>query len=68
MHTLTIQSRFTFGDRVRFNSRQQGCSGTGTIRLITVDERGEVDYTIEPDGEDSWQPGIVEDEITRLTS
>ena len=42
MHTLTIQTQFTFGDRVRFDSPTQGCSGTGTVYAITVDEARQI--------------------------
>ncbi len=66
MHTLTIRTKFTFGDRVRFDSRTQHCSGTGTICGITIARDGWLGYEIEPDDRPVIQPGIVEDEITLL--
>jgi hypothetical protein len=65
MHMLTIQTRFTFGDRVRFDSTTQGCSGSGKIVAITVDARGQIDYIIDT-GISCLQAGILEDEITPL--
>jgi hypothetical protein len=69
MHTLTIRTKFTFGDRVRFDSRAQGCSGNGTIFAITIDKEWRIDYIIEIDqGEFSdLQAGILEEEITPWT-
>jgi hypothetical protein len=66
MHTITIRTKFTFGDRVRFNSPIQGCSGVGKIWVITVGGDGYVDYMIELDGSGDLQPGITEQEITLL--
>lgn len=68
MHTLTIRTRFTFGDRVRFDSVLQHCRGTGTISAITVDGDGHIDYLIEISRGDysDLQPGILENEITLL--
>jgi len=70
MHTHTIRTRFTFGDRVRFDSRLQGCMGEGTIFAITFDAEGNIDYMISITGADGitseLQPGILEDEITSL--
>jgi hypothetical protein len=68
MHTLTVQTRFTFGDRVRFDSPTQQCSGSGTVFAITVDRDGQIDYMIEVrQGEFSeLQPGILENEMTHL--
>jgi hypothetical protein len=65
MHTLTVQTRYTFGDLVQFDSPTQGCAGTGTVFAITIDGQGEIDYTIEIDrGEYSdLQGGILEHEI-----
>ncbi|WP_148087919.1 hypothetical protein [Gemmata obscuriglobus] len=66
MHTLTVRTRFTFGDRVRFDSPMQRCSGEGTVFAITVGADGQIDYMIEigRDGYSDLQPGILEDEIT----
>jgi hypothetical protein len=70
MHTLTVRTKFTFGDRVRFDSKVQGCSGSGTICGITMYDDGEIDYMIRyitRQGEpETLQPGIVQDEITLL--
>ncbi len=70
MHSLTLLTKYTFGDRVRFNSRMQSCSGTGRIFAITIDEDRKIDYMIEIDLEEvsdiHMQPGILEDEITYL--
>ncbi len=68
MHTLLVRTKFTFGDRVRFDSQAQGYSGTGTIFAITIDAENQIDYIIAiRQGEyDELQPGILENEITRL--
>lgn len=68
MHTLTIQTRFKFGDRVRFNSPSQRCSGEGTVFAITIGIDGQIDYMIEipRDGYTDLQPCILENEITLL--
>jgi hypothetical protein len=67
MHTLTLRTRFTFGDRVRFDSRIQNCSGTGTVFAITIDEEKQIDYMIRADGQDLLQPGILEEEMILLS-
>ena len=68
MHTLTVRTRFTFGDRVRFDSLTQMCSGKGTIHAITVSPDGSIDYMIELIRGDyiDIQPGILEHEITLI--
>jgi hypothetical protein len=68
MHTLTIRTRFTFNDRVRFDSPTQQRSGIGKIYAITIDGYGQIDYLIDVgrDGFSDIQPGILEDEITLL--
>ncbi len=69
MHTLTVRTKFTFGDRVRFVSPTQGCSGTGRIIAITIDDQRQIDYVIAIKcGEDTeeMQPGILEQELTLL--
>jgi hypothetical protein len=68
MYTHTIRTRFTFGDRVRFDSQLQQCSGEGTVFAITVVADGQVDYTIEieREGYSDLQPGILESEIALL--
>jgi hypothetical protein len=66
MHVLTVRTKFTFGDRVRFDSRAQGCSGVGTVYAITVDNELRIDYMIAlgEDSDDRIQPGILEEEMT----
>jgi len=68
MHTLTITTKFTFGDEVRFDSSLQRCRGIGTIFAITIDVNGQVDYMISKKGSqyDDLQPGILEGEIELL--
>jgi hypothetical protein len=68
MHTHTVRTRFTFGDRVRFDSQLMRCTGEGTVFGITFVADGQVDYLIEigRDGYSDLQPGIYEDEITLL--
>jgi hypothetical protein len=62
MHTLTVRTKFTFGDRVRFNSPTQRLSGSGQVFAITVDYEGRIDYLIEV-RPGYLQPGILEEEI-----
>jgi hypothetical protein len=64
MHTLTVQTAFTFGDRVSFDSATQGRSGSGEIFAVTIDANGLHDYMIRVDGQPELQPGILESEIT----
>ena len=68
MHALTVQTKFTFGDRGRFDSRIQGCSGVGKVFAITVDWMRRVDYIIEIDqgSHSDLQPGILDDEMVLL--
>lgn len=68
MHMHTFRARFTFGDRVRFDSSTQRCSGEGTVFAITVGADGQIDYLIEigRGGCSDLQPGILEGEITLL--
>ena len=68
MHTLTVRTRFTFGDRVRFDSKAQQCAGEGTVFPITIGADGQIDYLIEIQrtGYTDLQPGILEDELTLL--
>jgi hypothetical protein len=67
MHTLTVRTKFTFGDRVKFDSPTQSRSGVGKVFAITVDAEWHIDYMIEIDrGEYTVQPGILEDEILLL--
>lgn len=66
MHTLTLCTKYTFGDRVRFDSQIQGIAGTGVIVAITVDALRQIDYIIDGDGEHRSQliGGILEGEIS----
>lgn len=68
MHTITIRSKFTFGDRVRFDSKAQHRSGTGTVFAITMAHDGQIDYIIEipMGGYSDLQPGIYENEMILL--
>lgn len=65
MHTLTVRTKFTFGDRVRFDSPTQQASGTGAIVAITVGPDNQIDYLIDP-GEGYLYGGIMENEITLI--
>jgi hypothetical protein len=67
MHTHTVQTKFTFGDRVRVDSTLQQFSGTGTVFAICFDGDGIIDYLITVDGEDLLRGGIQEYEMTLLT-
>jgi hypothetical protein len=66
MHTLTITTRYTFGDKVRFDSING--KGTGKVFAIDVDKERCISYVIEIDmGQYSdVQPGILESEITGM--
>jgi hypothetical protein len=68
MSTFAIQTKHTFGQTVRFDSRMQRLSGVGTILAITVDAEKCIDYMveIERDGYQAFQPGIYEDEVVGL--
>ncbi|WP_439623528.1 hypothetical protein [Gemmata sp.] len=66
MHTLVAQTKFTFGDRVRFDSEVQKCNGTGEILAITVEVDGSVNYLISVPDAEYLYAGILEDEITLL--
>jgi hypothetical protein len=66
MNTISIQTKFTFGARVRFDSPSQQCSGIGKVLLITMDAERRLDYVIEVDGNDELQPGILEDEVSLI--
>jgi hypothetical protein len=69
MHTLTIKTKYTFDDRVRFDSKLQGVAGTGRVFAITIDYSGQIDYIIEMETGEGYcglQPGILEEEITML--
>ena len=64
MHQITISTKFTFGDRVGFDSKQQGFKGTGIVDGITINSDQSVDYLILLDGEPATiQPGILEREM-----
>ncbi len=67
-HILTIQTKYTFGDRVRFGSARQGCSGRGTICAITIAADRQIEYMVEIDmgTHSDLQPYILEDEIRLL--
>jgi hypothetical protein len=65
MHTHTIRTKFTFGDRVRFDSVMTR-SGVGTVLEIVFgiyDGRTQIYYMLELKSGDI-QGGITEDEMT----
>lgn len=66
MHTLIVRTKYALGDRVRFNSPTQRCSGTGKIESIVIRNFGPQEYMIALDEVEDFdiQPGILEDEIT----
>jgi hypothetical protein len=69
MHTLTVQTRFTFGDRVRFEAPGQECSDVGMVVAITINRDGKIDYVIKLDqvgGAGALQPGVPESDVTLL--
>jgi hypothetical protein len=68
MHTYTVQTTFTFGDRVRFESKTQRCSGCGRVYAITLNDYGTIDYVIDLDDESPLQPGILENELLLLSA
>ncbi len=70
MPSLTIHTKFTFGDRVRFDSQMQHCTGEGTVFGVTIDRYGHLDYIIEiaRSGSTDLQPGILESEMVLLES
>jgi hypothetical protein len=68
MPSLTIHTKFAFGDRVRFESQMQRCSGEGTVFGVIFDRYGELGYIIEieRDGYTDLQPGILESEMALM--
>jgi hypothetical protein len=74
MHSLTIHSKFTFGDIVRFMapryaSHRQPPTGVGEIIGIMVDDAKRISYMIaldphSPNCYDEALVGIFESEIT----
>ena len=66
MHTHTIQTKFTFGDKVQFDSPFQRASGSGTIVGITLGPENQIDYLIDT-GDGFLQGGIEEHELTLIT-
>jgi hypothetical protein len=70
MHTHVVQTKFTFGDRVRFDSPTQRRSGTGAVVGVTIwtpSGGGEpIDYTLQVDGELDLWAGILEHEMVFL--
>ena len=66
MHTHTIRTKFTFGDRVRFDTKMNG-SGIGTVLEIVFGSDGIMYYMIEIDRDScDIQGGILEDEMTLI--
>jgi len=68
LHSHVVKTKFTFGDRVRYDSPTQKCTGTGTIEAIVIYSSGRQDYMICSDNfqEFDVQPGILEEEISFL--
>jgi len=69
MHTLTVQTKYNFGDRVKFESSSQDLKGIGRIIAITIEDDRSSTYiveTVEPDGVHICQPGICDAEIICL--
>jgi hypothetical protein len=65
VHTTTIRTKFALGDRVRFDSAMQQCSGSGKIAAIVIYEGGDYDYMIDVNDEHAYiQGGIREDELS----
>jgi hypothetical protein len=64
MHVLTIFTKFTLGDLVRFDSKDG--KGAGKIFAITVHWDKSIDYLVEIDMGDysDLLPGIVDADIT----
>jgi hypothetical protein len=63
MYSITIQIRFSLGERVRFDSPTQRCRGSGKIFGVTVYQEGPIDYLIQQDDKPGVQAGILEPEI-----
>ena len=70
MHTLSVRTKFTFGNHVQFDSPTQGRSGSGTVWAITADAERRLDYMIEvhQDGDCYLQPSILEEEMALLAN
>jgi hypothetical protein len=66
MPTLRVETRFAFGDLVRFDSPTQGRAGTGKVFAITLDLHGRLDYMIDEREGLDIRPGILENEISLL--
>jgi hypothetical protein len=69
MHTITIQTRFKFGDLVEFASKWNGWSGVGKVFAVTFDVHGHLTYMVDIgiDGISEQRPGIEESEMKLLT-
>lgn len=70
MHQFTVSTKFTFGERVNFDSVTQHLSGTGTVVAIIIEATREAYYmlVVDPPEVERIQPGILEEEMTLLTS
>lgn len=74
MYMLTIHTKFTFGDLVRFDAPRfaspgQPGSGIGRITGIMIDESRQISYAIDLDPPPAGYEGIMgilESEITLL--
>jgi len=68
MHVHTVHTKFTFGDRVRYDSKHQKRSGTGVIMDITFGPENYLHYLVVEDSNGECYAGIEEEAITLLVS
>jgi hypothetical protein len=66
MHTHTVRTKYTFGDRVRY-ATQWNDAGIGTIVSICFEPDLSYYYFIEVDESRDIQGGIEDGDITPLT-
>jgi hypothetical protein len=70
MHTLTARTKFTFGDRVRFDyltstGRRSGIGKVVAIEVWEVTLGGPpITYALDVDGEDDGEFGVPEGNLT----
>lgn len=65
MHVHTVHTKYTFGDRVRYDSKDQGRAGAGVIDGITFGGSHPLAYLIIDDNGDGYA-GIEESAITLI--
>ena len=66
MHTHTVRTKFTIGDRVQFDSPTQRCSGIGIILGFTVGQDCR-STRIDPGEDGDLYAGTQEYEITLVS-